>query len=96
MTRPRLPRTLRDYHGLPPQQRAELIADAKKITLRFRWAVARRNAGEIQRLLGPRIAARDCEFLAALAVVLADGAAPFQLRAVTEAADDGLPERGAA
>jgi hypothetical protein len=82
--------------GLPPQRRAELIAEAKQVAMRFRWAVTADNAAEIYRLVGARVQCPGCEFLAALSLVLAEGVKPGDLRllAVTKAVDDGMPERG--
>lgn len=86
MTRPRLPKALRDYHGIPPRRRDELIAQAAGIAMRFSWAVKGRHAGEVARLTK----GFGEQQWAALAIVLAEGVQPgsFRLKDVTEAARD--------
>jgi hypothetical protein len=94
MTRPKLPQALRDYHGISPQRRDEMITEAKKMAPRFCWAVKARNAAEVQRLIG----GRDCEFLVSLAIVLAEGIKPGDMRLAIVARtpeDDGEKEGAA-
>jgi hypothetical protein len=80
---------IRSQQGLSPAVRARLDAEAKAVAIRFAVAVKARDAAEIQRIGGPMT--REGAFALAINVAeaLTDG---FRLRAVTEAADDGLPD----
>ena len=71
-----------------PAERAETIAAAKHAAMPFWSAVHTSNAHQIQRIT----ARMNRETLAALAVVLAEGADGMRLKAVTQAFDDGMPE----
>jgi hypothetical protein len=74
--------------GLTPAQRAGLIAAAKKVAIRFAWAVKTKNAPVLQQISD----GLDRDQLAALATVLAAATDPTDLRVIVEATDDGLPE----
>jgi hypothetical protein len=67
------------------------MAAAKEAAMPFWSAVRSRNAHQVQQIT----AAMDRDELAALAVVLAEGADGMRLKAVTQAFDDGLPEGAA-
>lgn len=84
--RPPLPPEVAACRGLAPDRRAALVTAAKAAAMRFTWAVKARNAAEVHKITEGM--GRD-EF-AALAVVLAEGIKPGDLRLslVVRAADD--------
>ncbi len=79
---------IRDSRGLTPAQRAEAMAAAKEVAIRYAWAVKRRDSPEIRRIWN----ALPAEAQSALALLLAEVADPSKLVAVTQTADNGLPE----
>lgn len=79
--------------GLSPDRRAALITSAKAVAMRFTWAVKRGDAAAVHQVT--RDMGRD-EW-AALAVVLAEGIKPGDLRlaSVVRASDEEQGEGAA-